>query len=1356
MGVVYRARHRDLHRVVALKMILSARFASQEELLRFRLEGETAARLQHPNIVQVYEVGSYEGQPYLVLEYIEGGSLANKLQGQCLSAGEAARLIEVLARAVQVAHNHGIIHRDLKPANVLLTEEGAPKITDFGLAKHLDREPNAVMDRLRALVANESPQSPPRDRYHDLTETGRVLGTPAYMAPEQASGRSRHVGPHTDVYALGAILYELLCGRPPFQTMGAADTLLQVVIRDPSPLRRLNKKVPRDLETICSRCLEKEPAKRYPSASELADDLARFLENKPIHARPVGAIERLGKWTRRHPVVAGLLACLLLVTVLGFAGVTGALLYALQGWREADQQQRRAEQQRETAEQERTVAQGERTKAQRERTAAVAAQARESEERKRANRARIQAETHLTFSRLAQAEQMWQLNKLEGSAARLRLIDKRHRFWEWHRLNNLHHGELFSWSRPQMISVSGVAFSPDGTHLAVASGNPYQPDRDGRFPSELSIWNADTGTLVRILGSFPQYSGSVSYSRNGKALAACSAGGTIGIWSLETGRLLRTFAGKTWALADLAWSPDGVSIAGLGPGGRAVIWNLATGKPDRHLHHQGDGPVRRIAWSPDGRYLATAAGNVRLSEAATGREVSRLEIDAKALSFSPDSTVLAVAAGSVVRLYNVPQGRSLSVCSGHSGMVSSVAFSPDGRLLVTGGADTTVRIWSVEDGQELSCWRGHHGRVECVSFHPNGRVVASGSAQPGDVRLWDLTRLQQYVSLPGGGGWIDSLVFSRNGEDVITQRKNGCLEVRDARTGLLKLCHQLPISSRWHTPGVMGLFGADARVLIATPCNAPNRARAWDVTTGKPLPGTYRHDEKGEIWNVAVDKDGTLAASSARDKRRDVYECEDAVWEIRTGKVRLRIEESLAQVMALVLSPDGRWLARAVTDLASRQTTKYLRTMGIGCRVDLWEVPASGQAQPTEPWLRLWPDESVVQSLAFRSDGKLLATCSPGGRVHLWQLPSGRRLHDHRALVGPIGLEGLAFSPDGRLLAGASRTEIIVWDVNEGEAVLSQSGSGPRSSDQGFSPRIAWSPDGRRLAATNWTHTVSVWEALDLAHPRAFHEQRQAARQRAPRWYLENAWDAFRKGQRRAVDFHLRQIERTGPLPAGWCLRRGELLANLGQWEKAALDYASALDASDGHAAPFWYQHVLLQARAGKHDACRKLAARLFAHLNAETDAESLASYARACCVLPGLLVKPDRLVAMLQEPPLRDKATQDAAPYRHPLALTCLRAKQHEEAIHHAERSLQIAGSSAAQNCANWLVLALACHHRSSKEQAAKWWDKAQTWLAGEEKKPASAAAPVPAGVSCWDWLWLLLLRDEARAALGHEHNDA
>ncbi len=300
MGVVYQARHLKLNRVVALKMILGGAHAGASELARFRTEAEAVARLQHPNIVQIHEIGEHAGLPFFSLEYCGGGNLAMKIQGTPMQPAEAARLVQILAEAMHAAHEQNILHRDLKPANVLLTTGGIPKITDFGLAKKLDDA--------------------------GQTHSGSVMGTPSYMPPEQAEGNVKTLGPGADVYTLGAILYELLTGRPPFKASTPVDTLMQVLFEEPVPPRRLQSKLPRDLETICLKCLQKDPHKRYADASSLAEEVRRFRADEPILARPVSRLERAWRWCRRHParVAAAALAVVVLVVVPILFAVTEA------------------------------------------------------------------------------------------------------------------------------------------------------------------------------------------------------------------------------------------------------------------------------------------------------------------------------------------------------------------------------------------------------------------------------------------------------------------------------------------------------------------------------------------------------------------------------------------------------------------------------------------------------------------------------------------------------------------------------------------------------------------------------------------------------------------------------------------------------------------------------------------------------------------------------------------------------------------------------------------------------------------------------------------------------------------------
>jgi len=431
MGVVYKARQASLKRLVALKMILAGGHAGAADLARFRTECEAIARLQHPNIVQVYEVGEHEGKPFFSLEFCPGGSLDKKLDGTPWQPGDAARLLETLARAMHAAYEKKVIHRDLKPANILLSEKGLAKITDFGLARKID----------------EAGQ----------TASAAVMGTPSYMAPEQAEGK-KDVGPAADVYALGAILYECLTGRPPFKAATPLDTAMQVVSDEPVPLRRLQSKTPVDLETICLKCLQKEPMKRYTTALELAEDLQRFQAGRPVLARPVGQVERGWRWCRRNPAVAGLVATVALTLLLG-AGV--ATVLAVRADREANQ-----------ARIERDRADEEARKAQSNAERAEAEKAKKEEQLKR-------AEMSAYVNRITLAQVEWD----HGSAAlawdHLEACQWDLRGWEHRYLVTLFNKNAL---KGRTAEVSSVAFSPDGKHIVSAS-----------FDNSVKVWDADKG-----------------------------------------------------------------------------------------------------------------------------------------------------------------------------------------------------------------------------------------------------------------------------------------------------------------------------------------------------------------------------------------------------------------------------------------------------------------------------------------------------------------------------------------------------------------------------------------------------------------------------------------------------------------------------------------------------------------------------------------------------------------------------------------------------------------------------------------------------------------------------------------------
>jgi WD40 repeat protein len=673
MGVVYKARQVRLNRLAAVKMILAGGQAGPDAHARFQTEAEVVAALHHPNVVQIYEVGEHNGLPFLSLEFLEGGNLAQKTAGKPQPPRAAAEMVETLARAVHFAHGRGLVHRDLKPANVLLTSDGVPKITDFGLAKQLESDAGR-------------------------TRTGEILGTPSYMAPEQAAPGPSGVGPPADVYALGAILYELLTGRPPFQGDTPWDVLLQVQSAEPAPPRRLAPKTPADLETICLKCLQKEPPRRYSSAEALADDLRRFLTDRTIQARPAGPGERLWRWGRRNPALAA---------AAGLAAAAALALIALSVAFGVHQGRAAADLRREQKQ----------TKAAEDRAVGLV-QSLQEEGRQKSLLARQSARLVLDQGQTRCEQGDIAVGMLSLAHGLEVAPDDAPELAAVLRIN------LDAW-RGRLRPLRAVLDHPD----MVAEYMPFSPDgkrllticHDGT----VRLWDVATCQPVGILRVV--HPGLVlAFSPDGKTIASAGYDKTVRLWSVETGEAIGRPM-TTDGLADrLAFRSNG-EILLTGGTDTVRLWSVKTGEAigramtiDRDpMHHKGG--VYDALFSPDGKTILTYSrdGTVRLWDAATQQERNGSPIwrgELVRAKFSPDgakilTTSSQYGADNMARLWDADTGRPIGRPMPHLAFIGSTAFSPDSKLVLTGSDDRTAQLWDAATGEPLGPPLLHQGSV---------------------------------------------------------------------------------------------------------------------------------------------------------------------------------------------------------------------------------------------------------------------------------------------------------------------------------------------------------------------------------------------------------------------------------------------------------------------------------------------------------------------------------------------------------------------------------------------------------------------------------------------------------------------
>jgi len=970
MGVVYLAGQEALNRLVCVKVLLAGPHASEADVRRFLREAETAAALKHPNIVAIHEVGCCDGRHYLAMEYVEGHSLAELSRDGPLPADRAAGYVRTIAGAVEHAHVRGILHRDLKPSNVLIDADGRPHVTDFGLARRI--EAGAT-----------------------LTQTGDIVGTPAYMPPEQASGESARVGPAGDVYALGAVLYQLITGRPPFQGETPLDTLIRVRTEDPLRPALLNPRVPADLETICLTCLEKDPARRYASAGALADELGRFLDRQPIRTRPIGTARRAARWCRRHPAATAVVGLILASSVIT-SGFAAATYRAYQATRTALADRGQALDQAE-------------------------------EERGRALHERDRAQGLLYVAQVRRAWQSWQAGDLEGFDEVLAALEPAdgepdRRGWEWSYLRGLTHQERQSFD-DSAGSLRAVAWTRDGRHLAAAG-----EDRTIR------VWDAKTSAIASRLAGHAGAVNAVAWSPDASCLASASEDGSIRVWDVPSSRVLHTRRLASSAARSVAWSGDGRRIAAAGDSGVSV-WDAELAGPALVL--RGTVPFATVvAWSPAGDRLAAGSddGKVRIWDTLSGELVGRLErLHAgwvNALAWDQGGRRIAsVSQDGSLKILDAATGRELlSRPAPHGGPLLAVAWSLDGKLLATAGADRAVTVWDAV-GQPLRTWRGHRATVRALTWSAAGDQLAS-AGDDGAVKLWTPLAPDDGSMLLELSAPVKSVAWSPNGPLLAVLDLDGTIQVWDADSSQ-KL-------RSWEEP--MGRAQAVAWDCSGRRLAATRGATVLILGLDRDYEPLVLDDHDGPVWCIAWDPTGPRLASAGQDGSIRIWD---------DGRISARVlQVPGGAARLLVWSGDGKRIATSGTgptihvwDAESGNLLRTLFVPGILFNALAWSRDGRWLAGAADDgMIRIWDIESDQDAVLLRGhrgsasalqwspDGSRIASAGHDGTVRLWDASSRQEVFVLRGHQGPVW--SVSWSHDGGRLASAGADQAVrIWEA---------------------------------------------------------------------------------------------------------------------------------------------------------------------------------------------------------------------------------------------------------------------------------------------------------------------------------------